>query len=583
MEGTDATDQPAPEAHPFLTAERIEKAGRISADLLMSDSSWVERRKEAVEILDDAALRRQVAVDFSLRSQVEPLEHGTSSSPLGEASPPEDRDVGSEQADPLFCAPVFVLPKSPANLMDFDLVDERGVSLRLQSRQDNARVSAETLRGCARAVLGLDSDARLGEALDRRIGAIATADAPTGKLLADRLLRDPNGGGELIRLQKDDRFCQWLRTFAHSSLCVVLYRAPRHQRKLVKLSFTGPISPWKDSWRVRLGLEPYRLVVHIPLLEARSFHFEARSPTGLKIRDAKLSDSERPGAIEEKGLLRRVHLYRSSAHRSGAGTAVLWLTVGGRGFLTGAALVSLVTLVTLIAFCIEADKIAVSDSSAPSLLMILPGVIASYLARPDRHRLTARLLSSVRLLLFISAVCAFVAAGRIALAGPIPPDSASDRESDLLFFFVPLAVVAGSVFATLLMARFRSRESKGGGPLEEIERASALVDERPNVVSGRLKAGLRDVVPSDYKPAEEGPVTDDAEDGLSRYIFLDRGFLGTSTLTIELRPLDGVCGVRCYREYERRHRWLPVPQGTKKDSIAEGVVEKLEVEATRRD
>lgn len=66
------------------------------------------------------------------------------------------------------------------------------------------------------------------------------------------------------------------------------------------------------------------------------------------------------------------------------------------------------------------DEIAANPTSAPALLLILPGLIASYVARPDQHALTTRLLSSARRLLLGVALCAYIAAARVALAGGTP-------------------------------------------------------------------------------------------------------------------------------------------------------------------
>jgi hypothetical protein len=112
--GEGAAEEPfEPASLRFLRPERIERIGNLVAPLLERDLSWIERRKESVEILDDTAVQRQISVDFSLREWVEPLLH-------------EER----EGLGDLFSAPLFVLPKSPpSSLMNFDLSDGDGYSL----------------------------------------------------------------------------------------------------------------------------------------------------------------------------------------------------------------------------------------------------------------------------------------------------------------------------------------------------------------------------------------------------------------------------------------------------------------------
>src|SRR5689334_9176646 len=101
-----------PEKHRFLTDERIDQVADQVEPMLRDDLSWIERRKERVSIIDDTALRRQISIDFSLRREALPLPN----------VPPDSN------GDSLFCAPGFVLPKTPAHLMSFDLCDESGHS-----------------------------------------------------------------------------------------------------------------------------------------------------------------------------------------------------------------------------------------------------------------------------------------------------------------------------------------------------------------------------------------------------------------------------------------------------------------------
>lgn len=132
----------------FLTRKRITRIGELIAPMIENDLSWIERRKESVQLLDDTALRRQISVDFSPRRTVEAF------------------IPGQDGAEDLFCAPVFVLPKSPSTLMSFDLCDEDEHSLALISREDNARISGEALVHLGKSLVGETNwPADLGEEL----------------------------------------------------------------------------------------------------------------------------------------------------------------------------------------------------------------------------------------------------------------------------------------------------------------------------------------------------------------------------------------------------------------------------------
>jgi hypothetical protein len=374
--------------------------------MIEDDLSWIERRKESVQLLDDTALRRQISVDFSLRSDVDPLLRGTN---------------GTED---LFCAPIFVLPKSPSTLMSFDFCDEDGHSLPLIAREDNARISGEALVQLAERVAGSGD---LPPELCKELRRLAVADAAEAEQIGQRLL---TGGIEpfpqvLPKLRDSPRFRWWLSTLAHSSIVAVLYRSTGPRRKLVKLTFEEPIRTKQRIW-TNLGWASYRVAIDSSLIEARSSHFEAEAPPGLRISKAELADSEHEQPVAESGFMKRVHLYRPRAEKAGAGAAVLWLDVSGPGFVSGAITASLLTLGALVACMASTDEIAANPTSAPALLLILPGLIASYVARPDQHALTTRLLSSARRLLLGVALCAYIAAARVALAGGAP-----DQESEL--------------------------------------------------------------------------------------------------------------------------------------------------------
>jgi hypothetical protein len=123
--------------------------------MIERDLSWIERRKETVVILDDTALRRQISVDFTLRGTVEPLLE----------------DGGSGLGD-LYCAPLYILPKSPSSLMAFDLEDEEKRSLWLISREDNAKISGAALASMARRVL--PAGPPLPAALEARTDSLRT-------------------------------------------------------------------------------------------------------------------------------------------------------------------------------------------------------------------------------------------------------------------------------------------------------------------------------------------------------------------------------------------------------------------------
>lgn len=420
--------------------------GRQNADLLLGPVFWIVRRREAVEISDETSLRRQITVDFS----------------LPETLPSGNRPVHFPDRGP--CAPVLVLPKKPSNYMSFDLVDSTGETLPLAARQENARISAATIKAMAVAVVGHQPQHPSID-LAERLGEIALAKAADGEALVDELLSSDQarfGNGDLKGLALHPRFRWWLFTLAHSSIVMVPSQKELGRRTIVKLGFREPILH-SMSWKTGFGWKPYSVHVDSSFIGARSFHFEAHSPTGLRIDGAALA-SDRP-TVTHDGMLRRAHLYLPGAEEGGGATAVLALRVAGSGFVRDAWLASLLVTAAITACLIWAPNIVRNSSNGtPALLLLLPGLIATYLGRPDRHGLTQRLLAWTRRALMASALLAYVTAARVALSGPPPTEGeVCDEVHGLRSFLWVLLSLAALTSGILIVARIRSDHLVGLG------------------------------------------------------------------------------------------------------------------------
>jgi hypothetical protein len=509
----------------FLTTSRIAEIGALVAPLLTSGSSWIDRRKETVQILDDSALRRQISVDFSLRSSVKAV-------------------LEVSDGESIYAAPVFVLPKSPSSLRSFDLCDETGRSLSLISREDNAAISAAAILSLAARAAGHADPDQLPAGLRAQLREVAEAEADRGEAIARRLLsNDGTFAGDMAEFRKDPRLRGWLETVAHSSIVVVLFRSSGPRRKLVKLTFQEELKT-EQRRLTRLGWAPYEVLIDSPRIEARSFHFEAEAPSGLRISKAQLTDSEHPEPVTEKGPTKRVHLYREQAATAGAGTAILSLDVAGPGFVSGAILASSLTLAALIGCLVRAPEIAGNPTSAPALLLVLPGLIASYVARPDRHALTTRLLSFARWLLLTVAFCAYIAAARVALAGTKPGAEPAISESGgaLRTWLWFLTVIAGAATAGIVIGWFR-----GSAIRRWLKREYRFADKRAmDVPLGTLEDALASRIPN--CPLPDGYTS--ARGMINRTIELNRSaWHGEWTLAMRLEEVADACLVRATLDY----------------------------------
>lgn len=516
-----------------LSAAQKKQIGRQNARLLLGPVNWIVRRRETVEIADEKSLRRQITVDFSLPE-----------APLPVRLP----DRG-------YCAPILVLPKKPSHLMSFDLVDDEGKTVPLAARLENARISAATVNAMAELALGGRAPEHPSFPLPTKLRAIAEAEAPDGELAVDRLLSSEAarfGDGDLKRLAEHPRFRWWLFTLSHSSILMVPSPEPG-KRGIVKLSFREPILS-EMSWRTGIGWKPYSVHVDSSFIGAQSFHFEAHAPVGLRIASAVLA-SDRPPKSDE-GMLRRAHLYLPNAENGQAATAGLDLRVAGSGFVRDAWLASLL-VTTAIAACLKwADNIVRDPSAAPALLLLLPGLIATYLGRPDRHGLTQRLLAWTRRTLMASALFAYVTAARLALAGPAPEGGEVADEAAALrcfLWFVLLFAIATS--GVLLLARIRSdhlvrggRErfdawlkrfwGFAGGALKGEFAFDQDLGKGPDQIAGDVKAAVREICGSDSE------LKDKSEDAW-RFVIINPGWLTSFEMSVQLHPAREGTRLKC--------------------------------------
>jgi hypothetical protein len=427
-----------PSESEFLSPERLRAIGEINAVLLRRGGFWIHRRKETISIIDETAVRREVSVDFTLPDSIDGVSHG-----------PHVKHP--EHGEPVYCPPLFVLPKAPSNLMAFDLTNEAGTSLPLMTRRDNARVSGETIVALARLVLA-DEAVKLNANLEGRLRSVAEADLPQSLSLV-RLGRDDSSdadASQLELLRQDGAFMWWLGTVSHSSVVVVPYRDPTVRRKIFRLSYQQPMS-YTLSVTGRLGWTAYKVVVDSSWIDARSFHLEAEAPPGLRIAGATLTDDEAE-PVSTRGVLRRVHLYRPGAERAGAGTATLALRVGGPGFIGGALLASALVTAAVVGCLFDARNIASNPTSAPALLLLLPAAIASYVARPDLHALTTRLLSFARWLILLAGGVAYGCAAFVALGGSAKAGAALTHRAHVLC--VVFAIGTGIAGLAVVMLGF---------------------------------------------------------------------------------------------------------------------------------
>lgn len=451
---------------------KLGQLGEQAANLLNPGSGpeWILRRKEKVTLLDDSVVRRQMSVDFTLPKTVPSL------------SKIDQRLV--------YYAPLFFLPKGldepfdpalppqPAEPLfaNFDLRDASGRALSLPARRWNGLVTSELLRASIEMSLK-----RLGKAdpADREgLAAISrqlcTSDHHTSELWLENL-RDEKKLGEWTPARRalheadaeDESLARMLEVCASSSVVMTPLITREACQGIIKLSFDEQVTDISSEQRLQaplaaLGWAGYELWVETPYIGAASYHFEFQAPDGLEIYDAGLvrvdgpekpqRGKELPGITLDRcsGFASRLHLYERNAAASLKTFAWVRLRVRRQEFVSGAAIAGVFVALTMWGAWFAAHPAALSPTSVPTLLMLVPSIIAAYAVRPSAHRLTTKMLQNARRVVVASAVLPFLAAAFLALT---PRKEGHLSSHAFKGFWLGTAIAASVLAAVLIGAR----------------------------------------------------------------------------------------------------------------------------------
>jgi hypothetical protein len=401
---------------------------RQTYELICEDLSWVYRRKEAVTLLDQLMTRRQVSVDFALPADVAPLTH-------------------TRQGEPVRYAPLFMLRKAPSRFTRFDLRNETGAAIALPTRSENGRLAGGVLLHAARKQLRAEPT----PAVVAELSKIAAEYPPRSRGLAARFETD-RSTGERRALLADASFVALMWSLADSSVLSIPIVSDSGMRRVLKLSFDAPIADLDyDPTAYRYGFRGYTAVFDLPFIGARNYHFELQCPAGLEIMEAGFVDAADAKRLRiARSFSPQLHFYSDDALTSRKALVHVQLRVSGDGFLGAAALASVLVAASVTACWAFAGELREATTAAPSLLMLFPGLVANYLARPA-HRLTEVLLANARRVVLLSGAIAFITAARLAVIAKNQPAA----ECTLKWEFGALAVIAWLLALVLLVARDR--------------------------------------------------------------------------------------------------------------------------------
>lgn len=354
------------------------------AALILEPQQWIHRRVEQVSYVDQETVRRHITVDFDVPS-LGPSEEGT------------------------FYVPLAQLAKR--KLVNFDLRDAHGAALAMLTAEQNEHLSASLLL----ALANLDDRGLIDSIVERYIPLLVKARSEEeGRLAWDRIFQKGTAVGDHLRERPG-----FEATADNLRRNFVLYLPVSAQetggRRIVKMAFDASrpkLGP--KGLAARLGWRAFGDSFKVPMAGyCSSYHFELEAPPQMEITSGRFRGTRNGATVHDSisSPTRRAH-FNLSDLEPGDGLVAVSLRAQGRELLGGAALFSTLNALTLLFVLLrlhafEADQ---GVDAVVSLLVVLPGILIGYIARPSEHEVLASFLTGLRIVALLSGLTSFVGA-----------------------------------------------------------------------------------------------------------------------------------------------------------------------------
>jgi len=425
-----------------LDARALRRMAVVTLPLLQQPERWIHRRVEKICFKDCETARHQVSVDFTL--------------------PPNLWPVSVFEGQDVYIAPLFLLLKSPrqptregrrprkrylvfgerrsdpsrpmiptASITNLDLVDQEGRSQALLTRTQSRLLANVVLIEAAQRIMRTPLDATLR----RCIKAIANRPHDDAQAELSYLFRacswrrsDPRR-----RLRRDPDFVELAYSLASHSPIACLFTGKPPRRAILKLSYDEPVNELADRGNFRplrsLGWRSERFSVLLNEIGAgSSYHVEIEVPAELSVnaiglvgaryrhfgRDLnELPDSAKDYFIQQIDSGANSGSIYVPEPLPGRRYGQAWIKLRARrpGFPFSCLVASCITTAVLFLAALAAPEI-VSDrksEAAVVALLLVPTVLAAYVARPDEHAITTKMLRVARMVLIGEAALTFLA------------------------------------------------------------------------------------------------------------------------------------------------------------------------------
>lgn len=411
--------------------------GRLLWTLVATQWQWVDRRVEAVALAGERRFRRRMSVDCHV--------------------PPAVAELAADLGFDRFFVPLRVVTKRPLLAFDLQLGD---VSVPLLTRQQSAMAARAVLHAAVEE-LGHELTIEIVAALDR----LATSDDPGGDTALRMLDLDDDLAGS-VRLGQTTTsadLARWAITTFDNNYLLLADVALHEIRRRTLFKITQDIGSTLKGpshtlpWRSAIAWEPTSFVFDVPDVTATtSYLFQFETPDGLMAAGGELFGASRAddplpddddlavegdsrhgnggrgagngngpggsgdgvvggrkpfGAAASQGAVLGLQAHLDEVPEADTYNAEVLVRASPDGLLRASAVSACFSAALLFLATLIANRIgeARADSSA-ALLLVLPGIISTYLARPGEHHLVSRLLLGVRTITVASGMIVYIAA-----------------------------------------------------------------------------------------------------------------------------------------------------------------------------
>lgn len=448
---------------------------KLVADLLLTQSDWLLRRKLSVCLVDQHWHRRDLTVDVAFDDEIKSRARHSQLKTIP--------------------VPLSLIEKQPAQTLQYDLCDAGGVRLTLPTFDENLAFGVAVLRKLVRRCFEPQHVDSMYESLVGTLGAAGFREPTPEQILA--ALSEIRAISDLPGIWRSSHHADVFVWFSRSLLeraLVTIDRPVDSNGEVLKLGFLATHT--RDRGGVpaaeRAGIQAFQFRLGLGAWSARSAHVELKAPPGLEILDAELMGYSE-GTANAEGARPKVTLFRDSTSRpepltteseavispradtprgdkahlyvaNPALAAAVDLSVKFRvdrsGFVSSAAWITAIIATELIFLATSVGSFHDQSDAAATLLLALPAVAASYIVQNNADSVTNRMLTTVRRAVLASSALALLACALLLVEDGEFPEHRGDSFAMAIahwfsdrYLWVTLAIVASWIALLAFLAR----------------------------------------------------------------------------------------------------------------------------------